>query len=126
MQERASPDSLLVLIVEDEPLIAMDLERIVGGSGHRVLAVARTAREAVAQAREHRPDLVLCDVHLADGSSGLSASSEIISETGARVVFITAYPERLLAGDRPSSTLMITKPFSSEDVKSVIDQVLTS
>src|SRR5690606_22348537 len=58
-----------VLIIEDEPLISMDLEALVRDLGHRVSGVARTHREAMAEVRKRRPGLVLADIHLADGSS---------------------------------------------------------
>jgi DNA-directed RNA polymerase specialized sigma24 family protein len=113
-----------VLIIEDEPLISMDLEALVKDLGHRVTHVARTHAEAVKAVDEHFPGLVLADVHLADHSSGLDAVNEILGGREVPVVFITAYPERLLTGIRPEPTFLITKPFRSETVKAAISQVL--
>jgi CheY-like chemotaxis protein len=113
-----------VLIIEDEPLIAMDLETIVTSLGHRISAVVRTRREAIAAAARKRPGLVLADIQLADGSSGLDAVNEILASTDVPVVFVTAHPERLLTGERPEPAFLITKPFSPDTVKALISQAL--
>jgi CheY-like chemotaxis protein len=113
-----------VLIIEDEPIISMDLEALVKDLGHRVTHVARTHAEAVTAVNEHFPGLVLADIHLADESSGLDAVNEILGGREVPVVFITAYPERLLTGLRPEPTFLITKPFRTETVKAAISQVL--
>jgi DNA-directed RNA polymerase specialized sigma24 family protein len=113
-----------VLVIEDEPLIAMDLQNIVTSLGHRVYAVAQTRSEAVAAAKQKRPGLVLADIRLADESSGLDAVNEILGSMDAPVVFVTAYPERLLTGERPEPAFLITKPFSADTVKAVVSQAL--
>ncbi len=113
-----------VLIIEDEPLIAMDLEALVQGLGHRVAGMARTHGEAIAAVRKARPGLVLADIQLADGSSGLDAVNEILLGYDVPVVFITAFPERLLTGERPEPTFLITKPFETNTVRAVISQAL--
>ena len=113
-----------ILIIEDEPLIALDVARIATGIGHRICHVARTHTEAIHAAREHRPDLVLADIQLADGSSGLDAVQEILRSIDIPVVFITAYPERLLTGEKPEPTYLVQKPFHSETVAALISQAL--
>ena len=113
-----------ILIIEDEPLIALDLENVVTSIGHRVLDVARTKGEAIEAFRARRPGLVLADIQLADGSSGLDAVNEILHDSEVPVVFITAYPEQLLTGLRPEPTFLIPKPFQSETVKAVVSQAL--
>jgi DNA-directed RNA polymerase specialized sigma24 family protein len=113
-----------VLIIEDEPIISMDLEALVTDLGHRVTHVARTRAEAVIAVNDHFPGLVLADIHLADDSSGLDAVNDILGGREVPVVFITAYPERLLTGLRPEPTFLITKPFRTETVKAAISQVL--
>lgn len=113
-----------VLIIEDEPIIAMDLEALVEGLGHRVNRVARTHREALSAVRSERPGLILADVQLADGSSGLEAVNEILNSFEVPVIFITAYPERLLTGLRPEPTFLIAKPFQPDTVKATISQAL--
>lgn len=116
--------STAVLIIEDEPLIAMQLEDLVTGLGHTVSGTAATrtqAREAVAATM---PGLVLADIQLADGSSGLDAVDDILSVGAMPVIFITAYPERLLTGDRPEPTYLVTKPFQEGTVRAAISQAL--
>ena len=113
-----------VLIIEDEPIIAMDIETIVRDLGHNVTGVAVTRDEAVTQARQHPPGLVLADIQLADGSSGVDAVKDILQRFNVPVIFITAFPERLLTGERPEPTFLITKPFQPETVKAVISQAL--
>jgi DNA-directed RNA polymerase specialized sigma24 family protein len=113
-----------ILIIEDEPLIAMDLEALVKDLGHRLQGVARTHAEALAAVAKHKPGLVLADIQLADGSSGLEAVNEILRSVTVPVVFITAYPERLLTGQKPEPAFLITKPFQPETVKAVISQAL--
>jgi DNA-directed RNA polymerase specialized sigma24 family protein len=113
-----------VLIIEDEPMIAMDLEALVEGLGHEVAGIARTHSEAVAAVAERRPGLVLADIQLADGSSGLDAVNEILQTITVPVIFITAYPERLLTGERPEPAFLITKPFETDTVKAVVSQAL--
>jgi len=113
-----------VLIIEDEPVIAADIEALVRDLGHRVLDIAATrgeAREAVAR---HAPGLVLADIQLADGSSGIDAVKDILGRFNVPVIFITAFPERLLTGERPEPTFLITKPFQPETVKAAIGQAL--
>jgi len=113
-----------VVIIEDEPLIALDLERLVTELGHRVVKIARTERQAIEAVMNARPGLVLADIHLADGSSGLDAVNEILRDFSVPVIFVTAYPQRLLTGTRPEPTFLITKPFHHDNVKAVISQAL--
>ena len=113
-----------VLIIEDEPLIAMDIEALVQSLGHKVDSVARTHGEAIKAVNKKRPGLILADIQLADGSSGLDAVNEMLGSFSVPVIFITAYPERLLTGERPEPAFLITKPFQPETVKAVISQAL--
>jgi DNA-directed RNA polymerase specialized sigma24 family protein len=123
-QEIAEQVATDVLIIEDEPIIALDIETMVEELGHTVTGVARTQREAIALVAKKRPGLVLADIQLADGSSGLDAVNEILATIDVPVIFITAYPERLLTGDRPEPAFLITKPFQPEAVKAAISQAL--
>ncbi|QGM97041.1 response regulator [Methylocystis parvus] len=113
-----------VLIIEDEPLIAHDLRSIVEELGHSVVGMARTHREAVAAVGTAEPGLILADIQLADGSSGLDAVNEILDALSTPVIFVTAYPERFLTGAPPEPAFLVTKPFSVESLKAVISQAL--
>ncbi|MAP95635.1 MAG: response regulator [Ponticaulis sp.] len=113
-----------VLIIEDEPIIAADLEQIVDDLGHTVTGNATTRDEAVEMANAEPPGLVLCDIQLADNSSGIDAAHDILSRFDVPVIFITAFPERLLTGERPEPTYLISKPFQEGTVKAAIGQAL--
>jgi CheY-like chemotaxis protein/DNA-directed RNA polymerase specialized sigma24 family protein len=113
-----------VLIIEDEPFIALDLQSLVEEQGHRVVNVARTHREAVEAVRRERPGLILADIQLADGSSGLEAVNQILETFSVPVIFITAYPERFLTGTPPEPAFLITKPFGVDSLRAVISQAL--
>ncbi len=113
-----------VMIIEDEPMIALDIETLVTDIGHSVVGVAATRTEAVALAAEKKPEIILSDIQLADNSSGIDAVNDILKIINVPVIFITAYPERLLTGERAEPTYLITKPFQPELVKAVISQAL--
>ena len=114
-----------VMIIEDEAIIAMDIESIVAEMGHRVTGIARTRDEAIALARADAPDLILADIQLADNSSGVDAVNDILQEMGVRpVIFITAFPERLLTGDKPEPAFLISKPYSVDQVESSVSQAM--
>jgi len=113
-----------VLIIEDEPLIALEVAEIARSMGHTVRRVARTRREAIDAVSNHRPQLVLADIQLADGSSGMDAVQEILQSVDVPVVFITAHPERLLTGEKPEPTYLVEKPFRPETIKAMISQAL--
>ena len=113
-----------VLIIEDEPLISMQLEDLVQSLGHEICGTAATRTQAQQIVAEHRPGLVLADIQLADGSSGLDAVDDILAIGDVPVIFITAYPERLLTGTRPEPTYLITKPFQESTVRTAISQAL--
>jgi CheY-like chemotaxis protein len=113
-----------VLIIEDEPIIALDIENLVTELGHEVVAKSTTAKDAVKQAHLKKPGLILADINLGEGGSGIDAVSEILASFDVPVIFITAYPERLLTGERPEPTYLIAKPFLPETVQATVGQAL--
>lgn len=113
-----------VLIIEDEPLISMQLEELVRSLGHDIAGTAATRSQAQSVAAEEMPGLVLADIQLADGSSGLDAVDDILTLGEVPVIFITAYPERLLTGCCREPTYLITKPFTEASVRAAISQAL--
>ena len=115
-----------ILIIEDEPVIALDIASTVREDGHTVIGIATTHAEAVELAARERPGLVLADIQLADDSSGLEAVNEILAHYDVPVIFITAFPERLLTGERPEPTFLITKPFDTDILRVSISQALAS
>ena len=114
-----------VMIIEDEAIIAMDIESIVAEMGHRITGIARTRDEAVKLGRTDPPDLILADIQLADNSSGIDAVNDLLAELDMRpVIFITAFPERLLTGDKPEPAFLISKPYSVDQVVSAVSQAM--
>jgi CheY-like chemotaxis protein len=113
-----------IMIIEDEPLIAMDIESMVEELGHRVTGIARTRSEAIELFARKQPGMVLADIQLADGSSGIDAVNDILRTANIPVIFITAFPERLLTGERPEPAFLVTKPFNPQMVKALISQAL--
>ena len=124
MNEIAESSSGRVMIIEDEPIIAADIEDIVTGLGHQVTGVARTRDEAVVLGKQHKPDLILADIQLADNSSGIDAVNDLMGVMDVPVVFITAFPERLLTGEKHEPAFLISKPFKVEQVRSAVSQAL--
>lgn len=124
-QEMADSTAGSVMIIEDEAIIAMDIESIVSEMGHRITGIARTRDEAVNLGKLDVPDLILADIQLADNSSGIDAVNDLLAEFGQRpVIFITAFPERLLTGDKPEPAFLISKPYSVEQVESAVSQAM--
>ncbi|MDF3605168.1 response regulator [Paracoccus sp. DMF-8] len=114
-----------VMVIEDETIIAMDLKGIVQAMGHDVTGIARTHGAAIDLAGQERPDLILADIQLADGSSGIDAVNELLATLDdLPVIFITAFPERLLTGDRPEPAFLISKPYSEGNVRSAVSQAM--
>lgn len=113
-----------ILIIEDEPLIAMDLAKTVKDMGYRVCGMANRESKAVASAEEEPPALILADIQLAEGDNGISAVQSILRKYDVPVIFVTGFPERLLAGQTPEPTYVVTKPFDPESLKLTIDQAM--
>jgi len=123
--EMANSVSGSVLIIEDEAIIAMDIQMIVAEIGHRVTGIARTRSAAVELAARDRPDLILADIQLADQSSGIDAVNDILRQfDDIPVIFITAFPERLLTGKKPEPAFLIAKPYSEAQVRSAVSQAM--
>lgn len=123
-EEIAAQVKTEIMIIEDEPLIAMDIEQMVEELGHKVSGVARTHDEAVKLFTQSEPKMVLADIQLADGSSGIDAVNDILRSADIPVIFITAFPEKLLTGERPEPAFLVTKPFDPDTVKALISQAL--
>lgn len=123
-EELTAQTATTVLVIEDEPVIAFDISDVVTDMGHRVIGTAQTRTEAVALAAAKRPGIVLADIQLGDGSSGIDAVREILESMDVPVIFITAYPERLLTGEGPEPIYLVTKPFDADTLRVTMDQAL--
>lgn len=111
-----------VLIVEDEFLIALDMEAALQDAGYTVCGIASTRAEALNRARAHRPDIALVDLHLADGVTGPSIGADLV-EQGTRVVFVTANPA-LVAGRLDGALGVVSKPADTGTILDVIGWAL--
>ena len=113
------------MVIEDEAIIALDLQTIIAEMGHGITGVAATHQDAVRLSRLEKPNLILSDIQLADGSSGIDAVNEILKAADdIPVIFVTAFPERLLTGERPEPAFVITKPYSEDQIRSAISQAM--
>lgn len=124
MNDMAEESSTQILIIEDEPLIALQLEQLVMELGHTVCGIAATQQQAAALVSQSMPNLVLADIQLGDGSSGIDAVKDILAQAQVPVIFITAFPEHLLTGERPEPTYLIVKPFKEDMVRTAISQAM--
>ncbi|MEQ6204899.1 response regulator [Sulfitobacter sp. HNIBRBA2951] len=113
-----------VMIIEDEPIIAADLSSMVSSLGHTVTGIARTRQQAVDLGKSEPADLILADIQLADNSSGIDAVNDLMEMMDVPVIFITAFPERLLTGEKSEPAFLISKPFSELQVKSAVSQAM--
>jgi CheY-like chemotaxis protein len=114
-----------VLVIEDEAIIAMDLHSIITSIGHNVTGIGRTRDAANELGLKKTPDLILADIQLADNSSGIDAVNALLAQIGEiPVIFITAFPERLLTGDKPEPAFVIAKPYTEDQVRSAVGQAM--
>ncbi len=114
-----------IMVIEDEAVIAMDLRDILKKMGHDVIGAASTHQEAIDIVNGVKPDLILSDIKLADGSLGTEAVADILRGVGETpVIFITAYPELLLTGERPEPAFVIPKPYQAHKVISAVSQAM--
>ncbi len=114
-----------ILVIEDEPVIALDISSLVTDLGHKVVGVAASQTEAVTLFKKMQPGLILADIDLGAGGSGITAVTDILRMSSVPVIFVTAYPERLLTGERPEPTYLVTKPFEPDTLKVTISQALS-
>jgi CheY-like chemotaxis protein len=127
VEAQASIDRQLktrVMIIEDEPIIAMDLEKIIADMGHEVVGIAATRDQAVSTALEKRPGLILADINLGEGGSGIDAVKQILDSFEVPIIFVTAYPEKLLTGERIEPAYLVAKPFLPESIRATVGQAL--
>ena len=114
-----------VMIIEDEAIIAMDIRSIVADMGHEIVGIARTRTAAVEMGLREQPDLILSDIQLSDNSSGIDAVNDLLEQFGKiPVIFITAFPERLLTGERPEPAFLISKPYTEDEVRTAVGQAM--
>jgi CheY-like chemotaxis protein len=117
---------LRILVVEDEAIIALELEAMLEDLGHEVLAIARTEAEAVRLSRSKRPELVLMDVRLGRGGDGINAAHAILEKTPTCIVFCSAYardPSTQARMEEIKPAAILSKPILPSDLKQVLDRL---
>ncbi|WP_332659585.1 response regulator [Brevundimonas sp.] len=107
------------MIVEDQALLAMELELVLGESGCDVVGCAMDKAGAFAIAERERPDLALIDVNLLDGLTGPQIAQRVVSEFGCAVVFLTANPEQIPEGFA-GALGAVSKPFDEATIQAVV------
>jgi CheY-like chemotaxis protein len=115
-----------ILIVEDELIIAMELQDRMLHMGHTVLALATSGEEAIAKARALKPELVLMDIRLPGVMDGIEAAQQIRAHLQIPVVYVTAYIDDS-TGARLRATgfaFYIQKPIEAHQLQSTIEQAL--
>jgi len=115
-----------IMIVEDEFLVASDIKNTLEEQDYEVPAIASSAEEAVKQAGELNPDLVLMDIILKGEMDGIEAAGEIQSRFGIPIVFLTAYADKreLEKAKKTKPFGYLVKPFYPDNLRAVIEIAL--
>jgi CheY-like chemotaxis protein len=114
-----------VLIVEDELIVADDLEWQVSNIGYEVTGVAASGDEALTAIGDSRPDIVLMDIQLQGRMNGIEAAKLIQSKTGAAIIFVTAFPSVFLKDPDQMHPpgICLSKPFSIIQLRDALDSI---
>lgn len=115
-----------ILIVEDQFIVAADLEAKLVKLGYKVIGTAASGEEAIELAEQRRPDVVLMDIQLQGRMTGTEAAQRIRQETGSAIIFVTAFAAVFLRDPaimQPPG-LCLSKPFSTLQLKSALESVL--
>ncbi len=115
-----------ILIVEDEAIIAMEMESSLQSLGYEVTSIVDTGEKAIQKAEIDKPDLILMDIRIKGEMDGIDAAEEIRNEFGIPIIFSTAYldEERI---ERAKITMpfgYILKPIQERDLKVTIEMAL--
>ena len=114
-----------VLIVEDEQIVAADLEAKLKRIGHEVIGTAISADEALDLARRFLPDLALMDVQLSGKMNGIDAAQEMQTILPVKIIFVTAYAGVFIRdpAQMGPSSLCLSKPFSLFQLQSALESL---
>ncbi len=115
-------EGLRILVVEDEVLIALELECLLEDLGHVSVGVASASAEAIALGQRTAPDVALVDIHLIDGPTGIEVARALSADPRTTVVFMTANAKRI-PPDFAGAVGVIAKPYSERTVASALDYV---
>ncbi len=116
------------MIVEDEAITAVDLRDTLEEMGHTVCSIVTSGEDAIAMARQDRPDLVIMDIILIGAMDGIEAARKIGKELKIPVIFVTAYGDdsmvKRIKGAKPAGYL--AKPFTGEELGSAVQEALAA
>lgn len=113
-----------IVIVEDEPLIRLELEGIVGDAGHDVVGRAATGPDAILLAEEHRPDVVLMDIALVGDMNGIDAAKTIHDRCAIRSLFVSAISGHLRdSADAARPFGFLLKPIAAEQLVGALEEI---
>ncbi|WP_425987178.1 response regulator [Brevundimonas sp. TWP2-3-2] len=110
---------LRVMIVEDQAILAMELELVLGDAGFHVVGCAMDRKGAFEIAERERPRLALVDVNLLDGMTGPQIAHRLVSDYGMAVIFLTANPEQIPDGFA-GALGAVSKPFDEQTIRAVV------
>jgi len=113
-----------ILIVEDDLVLGMNLQELVASLGHRPIGPIATGGEAVRIAMREKPALILSDIKLRDGISGIEAVREIRHAMDIPVIYVTGFPHRLHDRRLEPASYVVPKPYSDSLMKSFITSTL--
>lgn len=125
-KNRQSPSARRILLVEDEQVVAMDIEMQLESFGYEVTGIATTGKEALRLAETTRPDLVLMDIQLCGSLDGFATAAEVQRIGNLPVVFITAFGngEAKRRANAVSPYGFLTKPYRPEELRAVVSAAL--
>lgn len=119
VRQLPEPCDLRVMIVEDQAILAMELELVLADCGCDVVGCAMDAVSALNIAGRERPDFALIDVNLLDGMTGPQVAQKLVADHGMAVVFLTANPEQIPEGFA-GALGAVTKPFDEQTIRGVV------
>jgi DNA-binding NarL/FixJ family response regulator len=111
-----------VLIVEDEFLVALELEDILTEAGHTVVGIVPD--EAGVHALAERPQVALVDLNLRDGPSGPAIARQLAEQFGTIIVYITANPAQI-GNPAPTALGVVQKPFSQHVILAAVELAIS-
>jgi CheY-like chemotaxis protein len=114
---------LRILIVEDEILIAFELESLLQDLGHEVVGIAASSKDALALGQDLAPDLAFVDIHLADGPTGVDVARHLVAQHRVNVLFMTANAKRI-PEDSAGASGIIAKPYTERGVREALAYVM--
>jgi len=115
-----------ILIVEDENIIAMDIQFMLENLGYKISGVVSSGEDSIKKASNMLPDLILMDIKLKGKIDGVSAANQIYKSLRIPVVYLTAYSDNTTM-DRAKETMhfgFISKPFEEKELQNIIEETL--